>query len=194
MSVYKEDILSTSDNSPHEYKNGIKNKTNFKKENKIEQDSKLISVFSKIILELIEENKKQIKKEKILIPVNHIFYMKTLPNIQLEEYLSRINKYIKPEISTLIICLIYIDKICSCKKNRILLIENNIFKLFLSSIIIAVKYNEDFYDDNNYFAKVGGISLSEINSLEKEFLNLINFGLYVSSDIFEKYHKYLKKY
>jgi len=42
--------------------------------------------------------------------------------------------------------------------------------LLLVANVIAVKYNEDIYYANSYYAKIGGISLSELNLLEKEFL------------------------
>ena len=118
--------------------------------------------------------------------------MKNLPTIKFQEFFKRIHKYLKPEISTIIIALIYIDKVSHQKKNNIILIENNIFKLFLCALICAIKYNEDIYDDNNYYAKVGGIRIKEMNLLEKEFLNLMDFRMFVSSDVYEKYYSQLK--
>ena len=41
--------------------------------------------------------------------------------------------------------------------------------------MIAEKFYNDIYYDNLYFSKIGGISLREINKLEKEFLFLINY-------------------
>lgn len=53
---------------------------------------------------------------------------------------------------------------------------------------MAIKFSEDKYYKNDYYAKVGGIKTNEMNNLEKEFLFLINFDLYVDSMTFEKYH------
>jgi hypothetical protein len=36
--------------------------------------------------------------------------------------------------------------------------------------MMAAKYYDDRYYNNEYYAKVGGISNNEINSLEREFL------------------------
>ena len=47
-------------------------------------------------------------------------------------------------------------------------------------MLIAIKFNSDFYYDNFFFSKIGGIALSEFNKLEKEFLFLINYQLYIS--------------
>lgn len=46
--------------------------------------------------------------------------------------------------------------------------------------MVAAKYTEDFFYKNEYYAKIGGISRSEINMLEVELLNQINYHLYVS--------------
>ena len=59
-------------------------------------------------------------------------------------------------------------------------------------MIIAIKYNEDDYFDNTFYAKVGWVSRKEIDKLEYEFLSLIDFNLYVSEDVFDKYNNYIK--
>lgn len=56
---------------------------------------------------------------------------------------------------------------------------------------MAAKYYDDRYYNNEYYAKVGGISNNEINSLEREFLHYLNFRLYVSPVLFYKYRERL---
>ena len=67
-------------------------------------------------------------------------------------------------------------------------------RMLLTSILTAIKYNEDDFYSNTYYAKVGGISLQEINSLESEFLGLIDFNLWIDYAIFSKYQKYMEQY
>ena len=64
----------------------------------------------------------------------------------------------------------------------------------LIAILLAIKYNEDDFYSNTYYAKVGGINLQEINNLESEFLSLINFNLWIDFEIFTKYQNYLEQY
>ncbi len=64
----------------------------------------------------------------------------------------------------------------------------------LTSMIISIKYNEDDCYSNNYYSKVAGISLQELNYLESEFLRLIKFDLFVDEANFYKYKGYLKPY
>jgi Cyclin. len=57
--------------------------------------------------------------------------------------------------------------------------------------MLAAKFFDDHYYNNEYYAKVGGISNKEINILEVEFLNYINFNLYVDPILFLRYRQRL---
>ena len=59
---------------------------------------------------------------------------------------------------------------------------------------MAIKYNEDDYYANTFYAKVGGISLDEINQLEYDFLSMCNFSMSVKLKKFQKYHEYLSQF
>ncbi len=61
-------------------------------------------------------------------------------------------------------------------------------------MILAIKYNEDDYYSNEYYSKVAGVNLQELNNLEFECLNLLSHSLFIHYDIFENYEKYLKQY
>ncbi len=61
-------------------------------------------------------------------------------------------------------------------------------------MILAIKYNEDDYYSNEYYAKVAGVSLQELNVLELECINLLTHSLFIYSDMYENYEKYLKQY
>ena len=56
--------------------------------------------------------------------------------------------------------------------------------MFLTSILIAIKYLDDIYYKNEYYAKVGGVSKDELNLLEIVFLDMIEFELYVPSSVY----------
>ena len=60
----------------------------------------------------------------------------------------------------------------------------------LISIYMAYTYNEDCIYDNKYLALVSGLSKSEMVMLEEDFLDLIEFNLFVSDEMFEQYKKY----
>ena len=123
-------------------------------------------------------------------PIIKPFISKKIPNVSIQNYLDRLAKYSKIENNTLLLVLIYIDRICEL--NKIRLNYFNIHKLILGGLLIAIKYNEDDYFSNTFYSKVGGVTQKEINNLEYEFLTLIDFNLYVSDELFIRYYDYIK--
>ena len=148
-------------------------------------------IFAKILLTILSENKKSKDYyKKMSSNKDGHFTIQMKPSISLLGYLRRIIKYVKMEFSTLIISMIYIDRIC---KEKVFLNEYNIHRIMLIAIYIAYMYNEDCIYDNKYLALVSGISKSEMILLEQEFLELIDFQLYVSEDLFKQYKNCLRK-
>ena len=98
----------------------------------------------------------------------------------------RLSQFTKINESTIIIILIYIDRICNI--NKFTLTYRNIYKIILSSMVVAIKYNEDNFYSSEIYAKIGGLSIKELNYLEFHFLVLIKFSLYVEKDLYDKYY------
>ena len=109
-----------------------------------------------------------------------------------DKYLKRFMKYSKPEPSTIIITLIYIDKICESSNLQLTML--NIHRLLLACMVVALKYNEDDYYSNEYYAKVGGISLKELNQLEYNILILLDFNVFIDDALYENYENQIKDY
>ena len=138
---------------------------------------------SELLLNICEENKQKIEKaikKKIQIPKN-------ISKNSLRNFIIRIAKHLKIHDSTMILTLIYIDRMCN--NNNITISYNNIFQLVLTSLLIAIKYNEEKNFSFKYYATLGGVTAMELKILEKKFLYLINYNLYVDQKIFEKYNK-----
>ncbi len=81
-----------------------------------------------------------------------------------------------------------------CITSGIILNPHNIHRIILGCMILAIKYNEDEYYNNEYYAKVGGVSLDEMNDLEDASFNLIDHNLFISEDIYKKYLEYITNY
>lgn len=60
-------------------------------------------------------------------------------------------------------------------------------RVVITSILLAAKFFDDAYYNNAYYAKVGGVLVSEMNGLEVDFLFRINFSLRVDPAEFEQY-------
>lgn len=62
------------------------------------------------------------------------------------------------------------------------------------TFMTAAKFYDDFYFKNDYYAKIGGISKGEINSLEVSFLEMINYDLFVTPELFSMYYDKLREF
>jgi len=141
----------------------------------------IISYISDYFNKMIEQNKN--KKHDKKFNKNDIFYAKSIPNLSLDQYLFRIKKYSDIEDFTLISAFIFIKRFI--EKNKYLILKNNIFKIILASCSISIKFIEDLNYKNSYIAKIGGISLKDMNAIEYNFYILINFDLHLNENDFK---------
>ena len=160
-----------------------------KPEQPIENINIIKSIFN--LLSTILDNNKNLPNYKyILVKQSKMcFSSKSLPDISLYEYLIRIQKYSQIEKSTLILALIYIDRLC--KIGKIILTNYNIHRILFSALILAIKYNEDKFFDNEFYSQIAGIKMAELKSIEYNFLYLCNFNMFVDEETFDKYNRNL---
>ena len=160
-----------------------------KPEQPIENINIIKSIF-KSLTKILDNNKNLPNYKKILVKQSKMcFSSKSLPEISLYEYLIRIQKYSLVEKNTLILALIYIDRLC--KIGKILLTNYNIYRILFSALILAIKYNEDKYFDNEYYSQIAGIKMDELKNIEYNFLSLCDFNVFVDEETFEKYSRNL---
>lgn len=100
-------------------------------------------------------------------------------------FFHRVLKYASCSNECFILALIYIDRLI--QRNNFLLTELNVHRVVITATLLAAKFFDDAYYNNAYYAKVGGVLVSEMNGLEVDFLFRINFSLHVTPDIFDKY-------
>ena len=182
-----------SDTEETEYLSLNSSISSSKKSNKIINDLKeenipfkTIEIISDLFNNICEENKD--KSQNINNKINP-FLTINIPSMPIKDYLLRLAKFTRINESTLIITLIYIDRIC--KINNFKLNYKNIYKLIISSMIVAIKYNEDFFYSNEVYAKLGGLTVKELKYLEFQFLILIKFNLFIEKELFDKYNNNL---
>lgn len=114
------------------------------------------------------------------------FHALKAPGISILQYLERIHKYASCSTECFILALIYIDRLI--QRNSFILSELNVHRVVITAVLLAAKFFDDAYYNNAYYAKVGGVHVSEMNSLEVDFLFRINFSLHVSPEVFHKYN------
>eukprot|EP01064_Diplonema_japonicum_P012111 TRINITY_DN1957_c2_g4_i1.p1 TRINITY_DN1957_c2_g4~~TRINITY_DN1957_c2_g4_i1.p1 ORF type:complete len:193 (+),score=31.19 TRINITY_DN1957_c2_g4_i1:28-579(+) len=123
-------------------------------------------------------------------PVGHVFECPPSgPGVSLQDYLIRLCKYGMCSSNTFVTMVVLIDRIAT--KAHLPITERNIHKLLLATFLISVKLTEDQCYSNAYYAGVGGMSTSALNSLEKCALQLLNWDLFIAES---EYNNYLQNF
>ncbi|KAI3652322.1 hypothetical protein MP228_003625 [Amoeboaphelidium protococcarum] len=119
------------------------------------------------------------------------FHSRAPPQISILSYIKRIVQFSSLEKSVLLMMLIYIDRICSSSASppkRFRVSSLTVHRFIIACVTVTAKALCDSYCTNTHYARVGGISTSELNSLEMEFLLLTDWSLYIDNDeVQEKY-------
>eukprot|EP00826_Nyctotherus_ovalis_P011569 TRINITY_DN13009_c0_g1_i5.p1 TRINITY_DN13009_c0_g1~~TRINITY_DN13009_c0_g1_i5.p1 ORF type:complete len:132 (+),score=37.88 TRINITY_DN13009_c0_g1_i5:24-398(+) len=90
----------------------------------------------------------------------------------------------------LVAALVYVRRLQ--ERTRVRVTRYEIHRLIATVLMVSVKYNCDNYYSNKYYALSAGLSLIEINTLEREMLELLNYELEVTVEKYEEFANYLK--
>ncbi|KAA8545103.1 hypothetical protein F0562_019887 [Nyssa sinensis] len=144
----------------------------------------VLSLISSVIERTIQKNEKLLKAsaEREVIT---IFHGSRAPALSIQRYIERIFKYSGCSTSSFVVAYIYINKLLQWM--NVYLTSLNIHRLLITSVMLAAKFLDDECHNNAYYAKIGGISTTEMNELEMKFLFGMAFRLHVTVETFDKY-------
>ena len=160
---------------------------NFEKSQNKNLNEYIINSISLNLKDIIGENESQSKHIH-----RDIFYLSSIPSISLNDYIKRIMKYSKMDISSLISAIIYIDRFCN--KNNYILTKNNIYFILLSAILISIKFNEDYPVSNKYYSEIAGIPIDTLRKLEIKMCLMLHFSLNIKYNVYKQYYDYFCNY
>ncbi|CAD6565795.1 MAG: hypothetical protein ASARMPRED_007991 [Alectoria sarmentosa] len=109
------------------------------------------------------------------------FYSKRPPPISLEEYLMRLHCFCPMSTAVYLATSLYIHKLAVVER-IIPVTSRNVHRLVLAGLRVAMKALEDFSYPHRRFAKVGGVSETELGKLEVSFCFVTNFELRVDKE------------
>lgn len=121
-----------------------------------------------------------------------IFHGLRAPSISIAKYLERIFKYTSCSPSCFVVGYVFLDRLIH-RQPDLLVTSLNVHRLLVTSVMVATKMLDDVHFNNAFFAKVGGVSVVELNRLELEFLFRLDFKLTVTTSVFESYCTYLER-
>ncbi|KAI0520615.1 hypothetical protein KFK09_008092 [Dendrobium nobile] len=120
------------------------------------------------------------------------FESRRVLDMSIQSFLDRIFRYARVMPPVFVVAYVYIDRLCELNPCFCASIWN-VHRLLITAVLVASKFIEDMNYRNSYFAKIGGISTQEMNSLELNFLFLMGFKLQVSVSVFESYCRHLER-
>jgi predicted transcriptional regulator len=103
-------------------------------------------------------------------------------------YLSRMMRYGACSPSCAVVGVMYLQRL-KTKDPTICVTSYNLQRLLLVSVMVAHNYLDDLYYSNKHWARIGGVTVQEINHLEATVLQLLDWKMHVSR---EEYLEYLE--
>lgn len=107
----------------------------------------------------------------------HLYSLK-VPKISIKQYLKRISNFFACSEECYVMALVYIDRITNSKCG-VTVCNRSAHRLLLVAMMLAAKIQDDFSYSSTYYARVGGMSVEELNVMEIEFLKLLNWRTFV---------------
>ncbi|KAK3949553.1 cyclin-dependent protein kinase [Pseudoneurospora amorphoporcata] len=109
------------------------------------------------------------------------FYSRLPPPISITDYLLRIHQYCPMSTAVYLAASLYIHRLAIIER-AIVVTKRNAHRLLLAGIRVAMKALEDLSYPHGKFAKVGGVSETELARLEISFCFLVGFELRVDEE------------
>eukprot|EP01064_Diplonema_japonicum_P008702 TRINITY_DN1610_c1_g1_i2.p1 TRINITY_DN1610_c1_g1~~TRINITY_DN1610_c1_g1_i2.p1 ORF type:complete len:190 (+),score=72.98 TRINITY_DN1610_c1_g1_i2:57-572(+) len=146
----------------------------------MDADKKAIAVIANLLEDVIQKSEKKPKQS------SH-YDGEKVPGIEVREYMKRLVRYTGCDVDTIIIAIIYIDRICI--NAGIAITGNNVHRLLLAGFVVAIKWRQDRVHGNGHYATVGGVTRQELNRLERTALNDLKWETHVEKSAHNKYCK-----
>ena len=107
--------------------------------------------------------------------------------IPLQDYVQRIIKYFRCAEECYPIALALLDRFVEA--TEVAIDDRNVFRLFLTAVLVATKSREDFWHTMSYYAHVGGISPQELKALEVHFLFSVGWDVIIPEHVYNQIAK-----
>lgn len=145
--------------------------------------SNLIDLISRLLRSLIALNDKNVhpsisnpqKGSKTTNQILTRYHSRTPPAISAHTYLSRLTRFNNLNPGTLLTTIYYIDLLSHHYQPYFTLNSWTVHRFLLVATMLSQKLLEDFFYTNEHYAKVGGVAVSELNCLELDFLERVDW-------------------
>lgn len=122
-----------------------------------------------------------------------IFDSSVVPNISVDRYLQRLKSVFDCSDEVFILAVILVDRLLEkegLQPEKVTM--RNVHRLFLGSLVVTVKYNQDLVYGNSHYARAGGMHVKEVNRLERFILRGLDYDLHVHPEQYYHYERTLR--
>ncbi|KAL4804846.1 cyclin-domain-containing protein [Aspergillus unguis] len=146
----------------------------------------LVVLVSSMLMELIRFN------DKIPLHQGRLtrFHSRTPPRISVHDYLQRLTTHATLSPPILLSMVYYIDRLCALYP-AFTVSSLTIHRFLITSATVASKGLSDSFWTNKTYARVGGISLTELALLELEFLFRVEWRIVPQPEVLNDYYQSL---
>ncbi|KAL4796135.1 cyclin-domain-containing protein [Aspergillus venezuelensis] len=146
----------------------------------------LVVLISSMLLELIRFN------DKIPLHQGRLtrFHSRSPPRISVHDYLQRITTHATLSPPILLSMVYYIDRLCALYP-AFTVSSLTIHRFLIASATVASKGLSDSFWTNKTYARVGGISMTELALLELEFLFRVEWRIVPQPEVLTDYYQSL---
>lgn len=145
---------------------------------------RVLSLLSSLLERSVQKNEMLLETTQTKDDIT-VFHGSRAPTLGIRQYIDRIFKYSCCSPSCFVVAQIYVDRFI--QRRNVHLTSLSVHRLLITSVMVAAKFIDDAFFNNAYYAKVGGVSTTELNRLEMKFLFGLDFRLHVSVPTFGKY-------
>lgn len=146
----------------------------------------LVVLISSMLMELIRFN------DKIPLHQGRLtrFHSRSPPRISVQDYLQRLTTHATLSPPILLSMVYYIDRLCALYP-AFTVSSLTIHRFLIASATVASKGLSDSFWTNKTYARVGGISLTELAMLELEFLFRVQWRIVPQPEVLVDYYQSL---
>ena len=123
----------------------------------------------------------QLEREalELLAPNLRVLVGRSVAPTPLLEYVRRVLHYSRCTEESFIITLCYMDRLSNM---GFPITPRSVHRVFLTCVLLAIKYREETYFPTLYYSQVGGLPLAELRQMEVAVLTLLGFDCGVTPE------------
>lgn len=114
----------------------------------------------------------------------------SIDELEVSVIIERSVKFLEFNESNLVVFMIYLDRILA---KKFILSKRNVNRIVFTGLVLSHKFFDDNVYKNKDYAKIAGISSTELLKLELEFSDILEFNFFIEDEYFKVYTEKLRK-